>query len=391
MRQALVLLHRWLGLFTAVFLFIAGLTGAVISWDHELDEWLNPQLFDSATPGERLSPLELANRLESADPRLRISFMPLHHEAGHALTVFIDRMVDPATGKLFDTGFNQLALDPVTGAVQATREWGAISLSRENLLPFLYKLHYSLHIPDGFSLELGVLFMGIVAIVWVIDSGIALWIAFPRRSSWRKSFAFRWHKGRHVITFDLHRSGGVWLWLLLLTLAFTSVSMNLEQQVTRPLVALVSDLTPSPFTSRTPNPTEQPILPRISREEAVRLAHATAQQRGWTAPPGALFYSVEFGLYGVGFHEPGDDHGTGLGHPWLYLDGQDGRLLGEYVPGEGSAGDIFLQAQFPLHSGRIIGLPGRILVSLLGFAVAMFSATGVLIWLRKRRRSVGYA
>lgn len=386
MRQALVLLHRWLGLFTAVFLFVAGLTGAVISWDHELDEWLNPQLFDSATAGERLPPLELANRLEAADPRLQVSFLPLHHEEGHALTVFVDRLVDPATGALYDTGFNQLGLDPVTGAVQGSREWGAISLSRENLLPFLYKLHYSLHIPDGFSIELGVLLMGIVAIVWVIDSGIALCIAFPRKRSWRKSFAFRWHKGRHVITFDLHRSGGVWLWLLLLTLAVTSVSMNLEQQVTRPLVEMVSGLTPSPFASRTASPTEKPILPGISREHAVRLAQAEAEQRGWNAPPGALFYSVEFGLYGVGFHEPGDDHGgAGLGYPWLYLDGQDGRLVGAHVPGEGSAGDIFLQAQFPLHSGRIIGLPGRILVSLLGLAVAVFSVTGVLIWWRKRR------
>lgn len=29
----------------AAFLFVAGRTGAVISWNHELDEWLNPQLF----------------------------------------------------------------------------------------------------------------------------------------------------------------------------------------------------------------------------------------------------------------------------------------------------------------------------------------------------------
>ena len=47
MRNLFVLIHRWAGLFTAVFLFIAGLTGAVISWDHELDEWLNPHLFDA--------------------------------------------------------------------------------------------------------------------------------------------------------------------------------------------------------------------------------------------------------------------------------------------------------------------------------------------------------
>lgn len=384
MRQLLVLLHRWFGLFTAVFLFISGLTGAIISWDHELDEWLNPALFNSDTPGERQSPLVLANQLEAIDPRLQISFLPLHHEEGHALTVFVDRLIEPTTGRLYDTGFNQLGLNPVTGAVQDSREWGVISLSRENLLPFLYKLHYSMHIPDGFTIELGVLFMGIVAIVWVIDSGIALWISFPRSRSWRKSFAFRWHKGLRVINFDLHRSGGVWVWLLLLLLAVTSVSMNLEQQVTRPLVSLVSDLTPSPFASRTPNPTDNPILPRISREDAVKLAQLEARKRGWTAPPGALFYSVEFGLYGVRFHEAGDEHGAGLGNPWVYFDGQDGRLVGYNVPGEGSAGDVFLQAQFPLHSGRILGLPGRIFISVMGLVVAMLSATGIIIWLRKR-------
>ena len=55
------------------------------------------------------------------------------------------------------------------------------------------------------------------------------------------------------------------------------------------------------------------------------------------------------------------------------------------IPGTGSAGDIFLQSQFPLHSGRIIGLPGRILISAMGLMVAMLSATGLIIWLRKRR------
>jgi len=54
------------------------------------------------------------------------------------------------------------------------------------------------------------------------------------------------------------------------------------------------------------------------------------------------------------------------------------------LAGEGSAGDVFLQAQYPLHSGRILGLTGRIVVSVTGLVVAM-SVTGVLIWLKKRR------
>jgi uncharacterized iron-regulated membrane protein len=49
-----------------------------------------------------------------------------------------------------------------------------------------------------------------------------------------------------------------------------------------------------------------------------------------------------------------------------------------------------MQVQFPLHSGRIPGLGGRILISTVGLAVAVLSVTGLLIWLKKlnaRRRS----
>ena len=33
--------HRWVGVVIAGFLIMAGLTGAVFSWDHELDDLLN--------------------------------------------------------------------------------------------------------------------------------------------------------------------------------------------------------------------------------------------------------------------------------------------------------------------------------------------------------------
>lgn len=381
MRPLLVLLHRWFGLFIAVFLVISGLTGAVISWDHEIDEWLNPQLFEARSSGAALSPFELAERVEARDPRVQIGFMPLYTEPGHAFGVSLK----PRPG-IAELDFNQVAVDPATGEEQGRRLWGALDLSRENLMPFLYKLHYSMHIPDGFGLELGVLLMGIVAIVWALDALVALWLSFPNRRAWRKSFAFRWQQGGYRLNFDLHRSGAVWVWGLLLVLAITSVSMNLNVQVMRPLVSLFSPLAPSPFASRSPlGPAEQ-REPAISRPEAVRLAQIEASRLGLEKPPGGLFHSPEFDLYGVGFYTAENDHGDGgLGNPWLYLDAQSGALVGTQIPGSGSAGDVFMQAQFPLHSGRILGMPGRILVSLLGLAVAMLSVTGIVIWARKRR------
>ena len=313
-----------------------------------------------------------------------VTWLPLAFEPGHALGLFVSPGLDEGTGKAYSMEYNQAAIDPASGEVQAKRYWGEISLSRENLLPFLYKLHYSLHIPDGFGLELGVLLFGIVGIVWVLDSLIALWISFPNLSTWRKSFAFRFKQGVYKRNFDLHRSGGVWVWLLLLMLAVTSVSMNLEYQVVRPVVSLFSELTPSPFAVRTPNPVDEPIMPGVSREKVLQLAEAEAQRRGWTAPAGGMFYSPEFGVYGVGFYEADNDHGDGsLGNPWLYFDGPDGKFLGAEIPGTGTAGDIFMQAQFPLHSGRILGLPGRILISLMGLVVAMLSVTGLYIWWKK--------
>jgi uncharacterized iron-regulated membrane protein len=99
-----------------------------------------------------------------------------------------------------------------------------------------------------------------------------------------------------------------------------------------------------------------------------------------------VFLSNETGLYGVGFHQAGQGHGDGgLGPPWVYVDIRSGRIVGAEVPGQGSAGDLFLQAQFPLHSGRILGLTGRIIVTVLGLAVAVLCVTGVVIWARKRR------
>ncbi|MCK1316969.1 PepSY domain-containing protein, partial [Bradyrhizobium sp. 23] len=41
-----------------------------------------------------------------------------------------------------------------------------------------------------------------------------------------------------------------------------------------------------------------------------------------------------------------------------------------------------------LHSGRIVGLFGRILISVMGLVVAALSVTGIVIWWRKRRARV---
>ncbi|MGF6371018.1 putative iron-regulated membrane protein [Paraburkholderia sp. RAU6.4a] len=118
MRRQLVRLHRWFGVATALFLLVAGLTGAIIAWDHEFDAALNPSFYQARTVGPTLSGLELANRVEAADPRLRVTYLPLAVEPGHTLQMMVLPRTDPATKQPYPLDFNQIAVDPVTGEIQ---------------------------------------------------------------------------------------------------------------------------------------------------------------------------------------------------------------------------------------------------------------------------------
>ncbi|MBN9408033.1 MAG: PepSY domain-containing protein [Burkholderiales bacterium] len=390
MRPLLTRLHRWAGLFLALFLTVAGLTGAVIAWEQPLDRWLNPTLFLAPEAADRpvLAPLELARRLEAAEPHLQVIELPLAPVPGRTLVVTVAPRVDAATGVPPVLGFDQVMLDPATGAVRGSRDSFASTLSRETLLPFIYQLHYSLHLPDVGRLRTGLWVLGLVSMVWILDCAVALAIAFPHRRSWRKSFAFRIGQGWPKLSFDLHRSGGAWTWVLLLVMAVTSVSMNLGNQVVQPVVSWFSPLTPTVFERRAA--VRVAAAPRMTREQAVARARQEAARRGWTLPPGSLLEVTELGLYGIAFFPPGNDaRGQGgLGHLWIYLDAGSGDVVDEDVPGTGSAGDVFMQAQFPLHSGRIAGTAGRVAVSLLGLGVAVLSLTGIVLWIRRRRARV---
>ncbi len=401
MRSFWTLIHRYAGLLTAAFLFLSGVTGAVISWDHELDDLLNPQLMEAPGRGAPQAALALARQVEANHPNLRVTYLPLHTETGASLALGVAPKVDGATGKLAEPGFNQLFLDPVTGAELGRREWGAVwPITKATFVSFLYKLHYTLHIPAMWGIDRwGVWLMGGIAVIWTIDSFVGFYLTLPVRRKaaplpavvhkswwqrWQPAWLIRWRAGGARRKFDLHRAFSLWTWALLFILAFTAFSLNLYNEVFYPVLKTVSKVTPSPFDTIVPASPQHPVEPLLSYADIVGTAGAEARRRGWTEPAGAAFYSPEFGIYGVGFFKGGDDHGAGgVGPPYLYYDGA-GKLLGERQPWKGTVADIFVQAQFPLHSGRILGLPGRILISCMGIVVAMLSVTGVIIWWRKR-------
>ena len=401
-------LHRWAGLLTAAFLFFSGVPGAIISWDHELDDLLNAKLKDVTSQGPAKPSIELANLIEQRDPKARVIHMNVTPEKNESLSFFVLPRIDPATGKRYSIDYNQVFLDPNTGEELGKRYWGAVwPVTRENFVSFLYKLHYTMHIPEFWGSDRwGMRILGIIAIIWTIDCFVGFYLTLPSRkrakagadpsvarelgkgfwARWKPAWMIKTTGSTYRINFDIHRAFSLWTWALLFIVAFTAFSLNLWFEVFSPMMKKVSDYTPSPYETREYRHLDNPIEPKMTWAQIYERGIADGKARGWTTPVGSLFYGPAHGVYTVSFFEPGDDHGAaGVGPALLYYDSEDGRPLGQKLPWVGTAADIFVQMQFPLHSGRILGLPGRILISLMGLVVAALSVTGVVIWWKKRR------
>jgi uncharacterized iron-regulated membrane protein len=372
MRPVLVFFHRYVGLAMAGFLAIAGLTGAPLAFFEEIDGWLNPAFYNAPAQGEPLDLATLVDRTAQELPGQAVVYVETHGEVGHPALV-VTTPSDP-------TAHDWHYLDPVSGKALASRRWSEHALTAESVMPFLYEFHHDLTLPG----TIGVTLMGVIAILWVIDCLIAPFLTFPGGrpfwGKWKQAWAFKRRPAPYRFALDLHRAGSLWLWALLLPVAVSSVAMNLPEQVFRPMVNLVSPVEPHVWYERGDLTPEALGTPKLTTAEIIPIAQQAAQTLGVTEPATAVFFSPERNYFSVGF---GDEHGSPLGAAWLYFEGTTGTLIRQTLPGQGTAGEIFIQLQEPIHGGRIGGLAGRIIIALLGLFVCAASLTGVLIWWKK--------
>jgi uncharacterized iron-regulated membrane protein len=389
-RRGAILVHRYVGLVMTVFLVVAGLTGALLAFSPELDTALNPELFRVEPPsaGVRLlDPFEVQARLQEQLPPSQsyrsVSFDPKPDES---LSVWIEVEEDK---------WRQFLVNPNTGALLGSRDWGNLSDGViKNLMPFVYRLHYSLALDD-----VGTLLFGIVALLWTIDCFVGAYLTFPaplrRNAGSQRSWLRRWLPAWQLRTtklfslvFTWHRASGLWVWAMLLVFAWSAVGLNLHD-VYRPVMQTLSGFEQSVH-DRLPHVDKPYPEPRLSLREAHtvgrQLMTEQAGQRGFEIERelrlqhhpdhGAFSYSVESSL----------DISSRFAGTEVYFDADDGRLLGFEAATGISAGNTITSWLHGLHFAAVWGLWYRIFVSVMGVAIAALSVTGVWIWLRKRAK-----
>lgn len=379
LRPFLVRLHRYAGLALAFFLIVAGASGAVIAFTDEIDTALNPDL-RLARPGSAVvSAYDVIDRIQADDPRGRVTFAQLAAIPGRASLYF----VKPRTPNDGALGYNQVYVDPGSGAILGKRHWGAFTLDRRHFVPWVYEIHYSLFLPSGLSGW----FLGLLAAIWAGDCFVGLALTFPARRpfwrGWTKSWRMKSRAGGHRRTVDVHRAGGLWLWALLLIMAATGFYLRVGDFTVRPLLASLSSITLSPMEEREHAGLARPAAIRLAFRDVVPLAEMRMRSElggQVTATSGSL--DPDTGIYSISFRASRDN---GIAAPTLYIDGNTGKFLGRSEAFSGTLADKLLDLPRPLHGGKIAGLPGRIIVALTGIGTVILSITGLLIWQRKRR------
>lgn len=402
-RQFWVVIHRWAGLTLTLFLTVAGFTGIFLAWLDELEVATAPELHLVSPPSPDARPLDvlaIRDQVLVRYPDARIDFVPLTVEPGRSLRLHL-HWHDPKTGAEIKSGpgWDDLFIDPYTGRELGRREWGDISQGVKNLMPFIYRLHYSLALGDW-----GLLVFGFAALIWTIDCFVGFYLTLPVRlrhnaarapgparpswfDRWLPSWKVRWRASGHKLNFDLHRAGGLWIWPLLLVFAWSSVSFNLPQ-VYVPVMKQFGAEDPREryFSSLLPSARTAPALDfEQALERGKLLAREASGRAGLTMRDGEswLWHSPEIGAYVYGFTTSADisKHGAGTS---VAFDSDSGALRSVQIPTGNNAANSFGTWIAALHTAHVFGTPWRIAVSMIGALVTMLSITGVLIWTRKR-------
>lgn len=365
-RHALKLWHRWFGLLAGLWLALLALTGIAVTFYDELDRALNAD-WRTVPPSDKAAPVDSAVKAAvRALPGFVPNMIELPGHAGDSLWMMGRAPVDGTPRPM------QVFADPRDGSVLGWRESGAIKFDRRHAMDIVYGLHIDLLAGPWMTW-----FFGFVALLWVIDHGIAAALSFPKGMHWLRAFRTGGRRGSLKRLFDSHRAWGLWFLPVTLVLAVTGVTLAWPDD-SRKAVGVVSPVTGRLHESMADIPETPP---------AIGVDAAIARVAGDTD---ARVHSVrifpDHGVYAVRTFDPRDRDDQG--RLWHYVAMDDGRITGIRHDNGSSAGDAFFAWQYPLHSGKAFGLVGRLLVLAGGAVTLWLCFSGLRLWLRRRRQLV---
>lgn len=345
MRKVLFNLHLYLALFTGIFVVIVGVSGSIMAFEEEIDHATNPKFFKVEPRGQRLSAGEMLAAAAKAYPGQKIGSLRLPQ--------------GPDNSAGFGVRGQQVFLNPYTGVIIGSRD-------PKTWLSNVHQLHLRLLMePTGKTVVAAI--TGIL--LFLVISGIYLW--WPQKRA-----AIKWSGNSWRVNFDIHNTVGIYSAVLLLALGFSGLIVHFDNEIEQSLHKMAGT---EKVGKNTPS-TAVPGAARITPDQAI--ASALDAIPG-TAPLSISVPQNQKGTYLVALRFPEDL--TPGGRSWANVDQYSGKVINLQNSRTVATGTRVIILNRALHTGDILGVFTKILMSLTALMLVGQAITGYFMWWKKLR------
>lgn len=372
-RNILFQLHWIFGITAGLVLALVGLTGAFLSFEDDILEWMNPGILTveirEDTPA--LTPQQLIDAMKASDPAAVINSVTVV-EPGHPASVGLAPQGGQGRGR-------QVLVDPYTGAPLGEP-------AGRGFFQFSEQLHRNLVMPGG-NQGFGKVIVGVSTIILIYLACSGLYLRWP--ILWRRLrvwFVPHFGGRGRALWWSIHAVFGTWVLLLYLVMALTGLWWSFEWY--RNGASLV--LTGKPAVIQQGGGQgggggrggeAPPPPPAISLDPAwasfMTVSGGAYQSASFTLPrkdgdPVAVRFLPKDAA-----HERANDQ--------LKLDPATGAVISHERFTDKTTGEHIYASVFSLHSGSYFGVVGLTLWGVASLMMPVFFVTGWLLYLGRRR------
>lgn len=346
MRQTLLKLHLVLALIAGVIITSLGVTGSIMAFEPEIDHLTHRELMDVAPGGSPRPVVDVIAAVTRAYPNTPVSGVTLGASPSRAYAVAIK------PGLVY--------VNPYTLDIKGIRPGGPDWLST------IHQVHLRLNTTWGKPV---VAWSGVIMLFLVL-SGLYLWWPVKRATVTTGKTPFRtWY--------DWHNAVGIFSFVFLLLLSASGVFIGFESSAV-PLAYRITSSAPLPAVS--PKVKAQPGVPQLTPDAALDIARR--------ALPGATPFFVPVvsptDAYNIRARFPEDL--TPGGRSRVLIDSYSGAVLAADGSRTAPGGRRVETLNRAIHTGDVFGIPSKIVMSLASIMAPVQLLTGVMLWVRRKRR-----
>ncbi len=365
MKRSLLIIkktHLWLGLLTGPLVFVIALTGAIYSFQEEIQNAIQPYRFYNKTNDKLLSPTALKQIAATVNPKKKVHAVMLYSDNHSSKVIFYE----------YEKYYDIVYLNPENGQVLSNQN------AERGFFPFILDGHFYLWLPP----EIGQPLVASVTLVFllIVIFGLISW--WPKSGNKAQRFKIKWKASWKRLNFDLHSVFGFYTLLFSFVFAITGLVWGFIW-FKNTYFKLMSG--GSQFIE---------YYEPMSLEKADSLTQNIDKTFYFIKNKNPQYHYIEVhfpetqkGSLAVNVNT---DEGTYWKTNYYYFDQKTLKDIAvDHYWGKlqtSSFAEKLMRMNYDIHTGAILGIPGKILVFFMSLIIASLPITGFIFYLGKLKK-----